>query len=131
MSERCPELAEIVQVIDLYIDGVKNGNVDSLRKAFHPQSSMFGFKGQDLFITPIEGLFDYVAGTTPPSKAGPVGEQYATTITGISVTGAAATVEMAMDGYHEHDFVDFFQLLKTDGRWWIVSKVFHADPQQN
>ena len=129
MSERCPELAEIVQVIGLYIDGVKNGNVDSLRKAFHPQSSMFGYKGAELFITPIEGLFDYVAGTTPPAKAGPIGEQYATTITGISVTGAAATVEMAMDGYHEHDFVDFFQLLKTDGRWWIVSKAFHADPQ--
>ena len=104
MSERCPELAEITAVIDLYIDGVKNGNVDSLRKAFHPQSSMFGYKGEDLFVTPIEGLFDYIAGTTPPAKAGPVGEQYATTITGISVTGAAATVEMAMDGYHEHDF---------------------------
>ena len=47
----------------------------------------------------------------------------------VSVVGNAASVEMAMDGYHEHDFTDYFQLLKVDGHWWIVSKLFHADPQ--
>jgi hypothetical protein len=35
---------------------------------------------------------------------------------------------MAMEPYHEHDFVDYFQLLKVDGRWWIVSKLFDAVP---
>jgi len=113
----------------LYIDGVKNGNLESMRQAFHPQASMFGYKGQDLFVTPIQGLYDYITGTTPPAKAGAAGEQYTCTITSISVVGHAASVEMAMDGYHEHDFTDYFQLLKVDGRWWIVSKLFHADPQ--
>jgi hypothetical protein len=129
MSARCPELASIRKVIDLYIDGVQNGNLDSLRQAFHPQSSMFGYKGKDLFVTPIAGLYDYIASTTPPAKAGAAGEQYTCTITSISVAGNAASVEMAMDGYHEHDFMDYFHLLKVDGRWWIASKLFHADPQ--
>ena len=129
MSARSPELQSIRQIIDLYIDGVKNGNVESLRQAFHPQSSMYGYKGSDLYITPIEGLYDYITNTTPPAKAGKGGEQYHCTITSISVAGNAASVEMAMDGYHEHDFMDYFQLLKVDGRWWIVSKLFHADPQ--
>jgi hypothetical protein len=129
MSTRCPELASIRKVIDLYIDGVQNGNLEAMVQAFHPQSSMFGYKGKDLFITPIQGLYDYIAGTTPPAKAGAVGKAYTCTITSISVVGNAASVEMAMDGYHEHDFTDFFQLLKVDGRWWIVSKLFHADPQ--
>ena len=130
MSTRCPELASIRKVIDLYIDGVRNGNLESLQQAFHPQSSMFGYKGQDLYITPIAGLYDYIAGTTPPAKAGAVGEGYTCIITSISVAGNAASVEMAMDTYHEHDFMDYFQLLKVDGRWWIVSKLFHADPQR-
>ena len=130
MSTRCPELESIRQVIDLYIDGVQNGNLDSMKQAFHPQASMFGYKGANLFVTPIEGLYDYIANTTPPAKAGAVGEQYTCTITNISVAGNAAAVEMAMDGYHEHDFVDYFQLLKTDGRWWIVNKLFHADPHE-
>ena len=126
MSARCPELSSIRKVIDLYIDGIENGKVESLRQAFHPQSSMYGYKGDDLYITPIEGLYDYVANTTPPAKAG---EGYQCTITSISVAGNAASVEMAMDCYHDHDWMDYFQLLKVDGRWWIVSKVFHADPQ--
>ena len=129
MSARCPELSSIRKVIDLYIDGIENGKVESLRQAFHPQSSMYGYKGDDLYITPIEGLYDYVANTTPPAKAGEAGEGYECTITSISVAGNAASVEMAMDCYHDHDWMDYFQLLKVDGRWWIVSKVFHADPQ--
>lgn len=129
MSTRSPELQSIRKVIDLYIDGVQNGKLESLREAFHPQSSMFGYKGQDLFITPIAGLYDYIGSTTPPALAGEAGKQYTCVITSISVTGHAATVEMVMDSYHEHDFVDYFQLLKVDGRWWIVSKLFHADPQ--
>ena len=57
MSTRCPELASIRKVVDLYIDGVQNGNLEALHQAFHPQSSMFGYKGKDLFITPIQGLY--------------------------------------------------------------------------
>lgn len=77
MSTRSTELASIRKVVDLYIDGVKHGNLESLRQAFHPQSSMFGYKGQDLFVTPIAGLYDYVASTTPPAQDGAAGEQYA------------------------------------------------------
>jgi hypothetical protein len=129
MSARSPELKSIRKVIDLYIDGVQNGNLESLHEAFHPQSSMFGYKGKDLYVTPIAGLYDYIASTTPPAQAGEAGKQYTCIVTAISVAGNAASVEMAMDGYHEHDFVDYFQLLKVEGRWWIVSKLFHADPQ--
>lgn len=131
MSARCPELASIRRVIDLYVDGVRNGKVASLRQAFHPQSSMYGYKGDDLFITPIEGLYEYVTNTNPPAEAGEAGKRYACTITSIHVAGNAASVELAMDGYHDHDFMDYFQLLKVDGRWWIVSKLFHADPERS
>lgn len=123
---RGPELENVLKVIDLYIDGVRNGNVESLKQAFHPQSSMFGWKGKDLFITPIQGLFDYIATTPIPSETG---EPTNFIITSIHIAGNAANVELAMDAYHGHDFMDYFQLLKVEDRWWIVSKSFHADPQ--
>lgn len=126
MSGQCSELESIRKVIDLYIDGVRNGNVESLRKAFHPQSSMFGWKGKDLFTTPIQGLYDYVASSPAPATSG---EKTRFVITSIQVTGNAATVAMAMDAYHAHDFTDYFQLLKINGEWQIVSKLFHADAQ--
>ncbi len=37
---------------------------------------MFGYKGQDLFITPIAGLYDYIASTTPPRMAHLAKRQY-------------------------------------------------------
>ena len=105
-NARCPELEAIQKVVDLYIDGVRNGNVASLREAFHPQSSMFGWKGKDLFITPIQGLFDYVASTPVPYKTG---EPTTFVTTSIQVSGNAAVVELAMDSYHGHNFMDYFQ----------------------
>ena len=126
MTTRCSEGESICQVIDLYIAGVRDGNVAALRQAFHPQASMFGWKGSDLFITPIQGLFDYVAASPAPTQSG---EPTRFIITSLQMAGNAATVELAMDAYHGHDFLDSFQLLKTDGQWRIVSKLFHADPQ--
>ncbi len=127
MSAQCSELDQIRKVIDLYIDGVHNGNVESLRQAFHPQSSMYGYKGQDLYVTPIQGLYDYIGSNPSPSKTG---ESHVCSVTHIHVSGNAASVEMAMDSYHEHDFTDYFQMLKVDGRWWIVSKTFHANAKE-
>ncbi|MBI1761752.1 MAG: nuclear transport factor 2 family protein [Acidobacteria bacterium] len=126
MSARSPELESIRTVIELYIDGVRTGNIESLRQAFHPQAAMFGWKGADLFVTPIQGLFDYVGATPAPANSG---EPTKFIITSMQVAGNGATVELAMDAYHAHDFLDFFQLLKAEGRWWIVSKLFQADPQ--
>jgi hypothetical protein len=128
MSKQSPELEIIRKVIDLYIDGVRNGNVESLKQAFHPQSSMFGWMGKDLFVTPIQGLYDYIASKPAPANTG---EATNFMITSIQVKGHAATVALVMDTYHAHDFMDYFQLLKVEDRWWIVSKLFHADPQSN
>ncbi len=127
MSTRSPELERISKVIDLYIDGVQNGNVEALQQAFHPQASMFGWLGNDVFMTPIQGLYDYVASTPVPAETG---DLPTFVITSIQVAGKAATVELVMDAYHEHNFMDYFQLLKVGDRWWIVSKTFHADPQR-
>jgi len=38
MSTRCPELASIRKVVDLYIDGVQNGNLEAMQQAFHLNS---------------------------------------------------------------------------------------------
>jgi len=27
------------------------------------------------------------------------------------------------------DFIDFLSLMKIDGRWRIIAKTYHADPQ--
>ena len=63
-----------------------------------PRATKFAIAlGKDLFVTPIQGLYDYIASTS------------------ILVAGNAASVEMAMDGYHEHDFMDYFPCSRSMG----------------
>ncbi len=127
LQARGAELEAVTKVIGLYESGVRNGDVNALKEAFHPKSSMFGHFGTDLYVTPIEGLYDYVTNTTPPAKEGETGQAFKCTITSISLAGKSASVEIAMDYYHGAQWTDFFQLIKVEGRWWIVSKLFHSD----
>ena len=101
MSTRCTKLASVRQTIDLYIEGVRHGKVESLQQASHPQALMYGWLGNNLFITPIQGLYDYVAAQPAPATSG---EPIQFIITAIHVTGNSATVELAMDAYQAHDF---------------------------
>jgi len=42
MSVTGSEKAEITRTVDLYVEGVRNGDGAKLREAFHPQAWMFG-----------------------------------------------------------------------------------------
>ena len=123
MSEHYTELKAIRDTIDLYIDGVHNGNVDMLRNAFHPKAMMYGISAKTVTIVAIEGLFDFVAANTPISKTG---EQHQCLITHIHYAGNAANVEMTEESAYGNDYTNYFQLLKIEGKWSIVSKTYNA-----
>jgi hypothetical protein len=41
----------------------------------------------------------------------------------------AASVRVDMDDWTGHRCTDFFTLVKVDGRWQILSKVFYLHPE--
>lgn len=43
----------------------------------------------------------------------------------LEVTGTAATVRVVLENWHGMSFTDYHSLVKIDGKWQIVSKVFH------
>ena len=42
----------------------------------------------------------------------------------IDVEGSAASVRIELDNWTGHRFTDFFTLVKIDGQWQIMSKIF-------
>ena len=44
------------------------------------------------------------------------------------VVGTAASVRLDTDNWTGHRFTDFFNLVKIDGQWKILSKVFYLHP---
>ena len=39
--------------------------------------------------------------------------------------GTAATVRVVLEDWHGLSFTDFHSLVKIDGKWIIVAKIFH------
>jgi hypothetical protein len=108
----------IKKTLQFYIDGAKSGKGDDMKPAFHADATIFGYIGDDLFAGPIQKLFDW------NDKNGPATE-LKTEITDIDVVGTIATVRLESDNWTGHKFTDFFTLLKVDGAWNIMNKVFY------
>lgn len=116
-----PELEAIAQVVGYYADGLRHGSVETLQKAFHPQAIMSGYFNDDLMLMPMEGFHDLVRSVPAPADSG---EPFRHEIKAVQVTGQTATVEIAEYSFLGHDFKTCFHMIRMDGRWQIISKMF-------
>ena len=112
----------IAETIRRYVEGGKSGRGDDMKPAFHPGATIFGYIGEDLLAGPIQQLFDW------NDQNGPAAGLQAR-IAGIDVEGTIATARLELDDWTGHKFTDMFTLLKTDGGWTIVGKVFYLHPE--
>jgi len=89
-----------------------------MKPAFHKNATIFGYVGADLFAGPIQQLFKWndENGPTKGLKAW---------IASIDLVNTVATVRLELDNWTGHRFTDLFTLLKIDGEWKIINKVFH------
>ncbi len=108
----------IANVVQHYIDGAKSGKGDGMKPAFHEDATIFGYAGADLFAGPIQRLFDWVDENDPATSL-------QARITSIDVVNSVATVRLELDNWIGSRYTDMFTLLKVDGEWKIMNKVFH------
>ena len=109
----------IAEVVQHYIDGARSGKGDDMKPAFHEDATIFGYAGPDLFAGPIRLLFEW------NDNNGPASELEAR-IARIDLAGTVATVRLELDNWTGARFTDLFTLLKVDGEWKIINKVFHT-----
>jgi Putative lumazine-binding len=112
------EYDAITQTIQHYIDGGKTGRTDEMKKAFHPDATIFGYIGADLFAGPIQGLFDW-------NDQNGAATELRGRIASIDFVETVATVKLELENWGVYRFTDMFTLLKVDGQWKIMNKVFH------
>ncbi len=107
----------IVNTLTDYIEGSTNGQPDRLKKAFYPGLNLYYVKNDSLKVW--SGL-SYIADT----KAGqPTGENGKIISIDYENNAAVAKVEIS----HPKSpvpYVDYFLLLKAQGKWTIVHKLF-------
>ena len=112
----------IANTVQHYINGGKTGDTAEMRLAFHPDATIFGYSGPDLFAGPIQRLFDW-------NDQNGAATELQGRITSIDLIETVATVRLELDNWSGHRFTDHFTLLKVDGEWKIINKVFYLHPE--
>ena len=112
------EYDAINKIIQVYIEGAKSGNSAIMSPAFHKDTTIFGYIGPDLFAGPIQKLFDW------NNENGPATDLQAQ-IANVDLFDTVATLRLELTNWTGFRFTDLFTLLKIDGKWKIMNKVFH------
>lgn len=115
------EVDEITRAMQAYIEGARTGKGAAMKPSFHDDATVYGYVGADLFAGPIQGLYDWNDANGPATEI-------QSRFTSIDVVGTVASVRLDTDNWTGHRFTDFFNLLKIDGQWKVLSKVFYLHP---
>ncbi|WP_038169795.1 nuclear transport factor 2 family protein [Verrucomicrobium sp. BvORR106] len=116
-----PEYDAIVEVLSQYNEGGAKARSAIMKPAFHEQATIFGVDGDGkLAGGPIQGLFDTIDSVFRPSP------EARAAIVRIDIVGTAASARIDTDNISGFSFTDFFNLLKVEGKWTVVSKIYHT-----
>lgn len=109
----------IRQTLNHYLEGGTNNNFTRLAKAFHSEASM-KFVGGEAYKN-VNALDFFRKGMKP----GPP-QNRTTQIEYVDIIGNAAHAKLSIN-YPTFRFLDFMNLLKVEGEWKIVSKIFYKE----
>jgi len=111
----------ISEVLNKYIEGCKQAKSSIMKSAFHPQATMYSVDPDGkLTGGAIPILFQGVDKDFRPSP------DATAAITRIEIVGTAANARIDANDMSGISFTDFFHLLKVDGQWTVVNKIFQT-----
>lgn len=115
-------ITEIQTALELYFDVMYECDLEKFDRIFHPSSSLFTAKDGVLTLRPFAQYRSEIAVRMSPKSAQQVRQDSILTIDVLSPEIAFAKVKLRI---HEKIFVDNLNLLKIDGKWMIVAKIYH------
>ncbi|CAJ0801743.1 MULTISPECIES: nuclear transport factor 2 family protein [Ralstonia] len=113
------EYNAVIAVAQKYVDGLRSGSVEGVAEAFHKDAVMYGFTNGKLLGGSIRNLFDFVKQN---GKAPDITTRL--DVLAITPTTAVVRVDMEKDAIGA-DYNDYLTLIKIDGNWKVIAKVYH------
>ncbi len=106
--------------IETYFQAHATGNPDLIRKAFTPDATIQFVENGKITTWTVEEFATRFKGPAPDE------DHRVRRIESLRVSGEVASAVLTLDYPHVR-FTDHFLLMKSNGVWKVVSKVFHAD----
>ena len=107
---------EVAKTLNYYLVGGTNNDFETLKKAFHETATMKFIR--DGAFQEVNALEFFGKGMKP----GPPSDRQ-TRIAFINIAGDAASAKLEIE-YDDMVLFDYMNLLKINGEWKIVSKIF-------
>ena len=107
--------------LDNYIKGHATGDGEYMKKAFHTEGDLIFIR--DGKVTK-RSFAEYIAGFTGKPAADEAKRKR--TIESVDIFGNAGSGKIVLD-YPDARIVDYMSLLKVNGEWKIVNKIFYTE----
>lgn len=114
--------AEVSSVLAGYFDGLHHSDSARPRQVFHPQAHYFSATEGTLLHLDMAQYFPIVEARTSPASQGHARTDRILSIEFAGPVTAIAKVECSIP---PKAFLDLLTLVRLQGRWQIVAKVFH------
>lgn len=124
MTSTAADFAAIHAVLELYLDGLYHSDTKRLAQVFHPQALYATAVGAQPIFWRMNEYFPVVDARPAPAASGQPRTDRVLSIELVGPVTALAKLQCSIAPKH---FIDLLTLLWVDGRWQIVSKVFHYD----
>ncbi|AWB08275.1 hypothetical protein A6A40_24835 (plasmid) [Azospirillum humicireducens] len=120
-------LTDIGDVLQDYFDALYFCDVDKLQSVFHPRAIYATADEAPLLYRTMEDYVPVVAARQSPASRNEARRDH---IDAIDLAGENTAVARVRCSIGQRDFVDFLTLVRTDGRWRIIAKVFQIIERQ-
>lgn len=115
---------QVRHVVQRYFNGVFKGDQALLWDAFHPQTVVYDNAKEGFRRRSIDEYVEAVMSRQSPESNG---ESQDMNILYLDVLADQATVTASVN-FSGNRYYNSLTLLRLDGRWWIVSKIFVNAP---
>ena len=123
MTAPTPDEVAVRATLQHYIQGHATGDGAHMRLAFNPAARLFWSSADTLATRTSE---EYIARMPGKPAADEGSGTRKRSIEVVDVTGNAAIGKIVLD-YPDAHIVDYMSLLKTNGEWKIINKIFNVE----
>jgi Putative lumazine-binding len=118
------DFAAVTAVLVTYFDGLHDSDTGRLAQVFHPMAHYVCATDGTLLHRDMAEYFPVVDARPSPASRG---EARADEIVSIEFAGPVTARAVVRCRIGPRAFTDYLTLIRLEGRWQVISKVFHFD----
>jgi hypothetical protein len=121
-----PDFAGVAGVLGLYFDGLYHSDTKRLAQVFHPKAQYVSVTDGTLLYCDMAEYFPVVDARPSPASRN---EKRRDEIVSVEFAGPVTARAVVRCAIGSRNFIDFLTLIRLDGRWQVMSKVFHYEEE--